>query len=66
MPDLTPAARAVLVQIVLGSVVLRIPSELLVARLVRAEVLRGKDGWCTMAFVATKAGRMEAARIGSE
>ncbi len=61
-PTLTPAGRAVLTQIVTGNMVLRIPTELLDHRLVRAEILRGRDGWSTVAFVATKLGRMEAAR----
>jgi len=62
MPELSPAGRAVLTQIVTNRKVDRIPTELLDHRLVRAEILRGRDGFSTMAFVATKLGRMEAAR----
>ena len=63
MPDLSPASRAVLVQIVLGSKLDRIPSELLQLKLVRAETLHGRDGWSAMCFKATKSGRIEAARM---
>ena len=61
MPELSPQSRAVLTQIVLGSKLDRIPSELLTLKLVRAEVLHGRDGWSAMAFVATREGRKAAA-----
>ena len=64
--QLSPASRAVLVQIVLGSKLDRIPSELLQLKLVRAETLHGRDGWSAMAFVATREGRKAAATPPAE
>lgn len=66
MSALSPASRAVLVQLVLGSKLDRIPSELLTLKLVRAEVLHGRDGWSAMCFKATKSGRIAAATPPAE
>ena len=63
MPELSPQSRAVLTQIVLGSKLDRIPSELLTLKLVRAETLHGRDGWSAMCFKATKSGRLAVANL---
>ena len=66
MPELSPQSRAVLTMIVMGTKIDRIPSELLTLKLVRAEVLHGRDGWSAMCFRATKSGRIAAAMEDGE
>ena len=63
-PDLSPASRAVLLQLVLGSKLDHVPAELVDLKLVRQEVLKGVNGLVATVWVPTKRGRLAVANFG--
>ena len=61
-PTLTPAGRAVLVQLVSGAKLDHVPGELVELKLVESARFKMQGNVVGLFWVATKAGRMEAAR----
>ena len=63
-PDLSPASRAVLTQLVTNRRVDLVPAELVDLKLVRQEVLKGVNGLLATVWVPTKRGRLAVANFG--
>lgn len=66
MPDLSPASRAVLTQLVTNRRVDLVPAELVDLKLVRQEVLKGVNGLVATVWVPTKRGRLAVANFAED